>query len=149
MKKFSLNKILLGLALTLALGLGMVENVSAQRSMLSSYSLTSDTVTNTGTGYVQLQNKGVFDEVIIQAVMTELSGTTAGTVSILGSVDGVNYKAMTIRDATTAIPTYTATDVASQTNVWRITGNGALYYRVSWTGAGTMAATLSAKLLSR
>ena len=148
MKRGFLN-IFGALGLVLMLLVGAVDNVQAQRSMLSPYGFASDTVTNTGVSYLTLQNKGVFGETIIQVVATEISGTTAGTISILGSIDGVNYKAMTIRDATTAIPTYTATDVASQTNVWRITGNGALYYRVSWTGAGTMAASFTAKLLSR
>lgn len=112
--------------------------------------LATDTVVNTGTGIVRnfVPINSAAQSVTIQVDLLEISGTTAGTVSLLGSLDGVTYKALTIEEASTAIPTWTATDVTTvQTFIWRIKGNPVPYYAASWTGSGTMSATLRAKLL--
>lgn len=69
----------------------------------------------------------------------ETSGTTAGTVSLYGSVDGTNYRAI-------SSTTFTATDVATQGFIWTLTGSPVPYYRVTWTGSGTMVDTFTAKL---
>lgn len=146
--------IIVGLALML-LALMVVDpvKVQAQRTMLSSYDLPSDTVTNTATGYLQLRvpgNSSVSGETLIQVVVTEISGTTGGTVSILGSLDGTNFIALKLREVATAVNTFTPADqAAAQTYMWRIVGNPALYYRVSYTGTGTMSTAFSAKLLVR
>lgn len=135
------------LLLLIIMCLGLTAN--AQLSMLSEYSLASDTVTNTGTGYLSVRNPGAKSGTTVQIVATKISGTVAGTISLLGSVDGINYKAFTLAEASTAGHTFTATDVASQNFIWRLNDNPYLYYRVSWTGSGTMAARFTAKLLSR
>lgn len=105
---------------------------------------TTETVTNTGTAFLQVSRFGQRGQTVIQATVTKTSGTLGGTMTLQGSVDGVNYKAMTVAEASTAIPTYTVTDVASQTQIWRLTGNPFPFYRVSWTGTGTMVGTFTA-----
>lgn len=111
--------------------------------------LTSDTVTNTGTAYLTtrvLGNKANVTTTVIQVVVTKISGTVGGTISLQGSIDGTNFKALPTKETATALATITAAD-ASSTYHWRIDHNPYSYYRVSWTGTGTMAASFTAKLL--
>ena len=120
--------------------------VEAQsKVMLSEYGLETDTVTNTGVGFVAVKIPGKSEHLTIQCILTEISGTTAGTVTIQGSLDGVNFKALPTVDTQTALATATATDVASQSFIWRLTGNPCPYYRISWTGSGTMSATIAGR----
>ncbi len=110
-----------------------------------------DTVTNTATAYVSTINKvagSTSASTTVWVTVTKISGTVAGTISLLGSIDGTNYKAMNTPNTQTALATITATD-ATNTYHWNLSGSPFTYYRVSWTGAGTMAASFSAKLLAR
>jgi hypothetical protein len=128
-----------------------------------------DTVTNTGTnyltsGYTQSTTPAlpatwaggtalptaVVNPALsttIQVNITKISGTVAGTVTLQGSLDGTNYNTAT-SGALAITATYTATDVASQSKSWVIVNNPYRYYRVTWTGAGTMAASMSAQVWS-
>ncbi len=127
-------------------------DVKAQRTQkfLSPFGFETDTVTNTGTAYLTVRNtKEGSDVVAIQVVCTKISGTTAGTLTLQGSLDGVNFYALTDTTSVPNINTFTATDVASQTFIWKLSDNPVEFYRVSWTGSGTMSATLKAFLLSR
>jgi hypothetical protein len=107
----------------------------------------SDTVSNTGTGTVQCRVLRDVPTVntTIQVNVTKISGTVGGTISLQGSLDGTNWKALNTAETQTALATVTATDA---TNVyhWRLNGSPFLYYRVSWTGTGTMSASFSASL---
>jgi hypothetical protein len=109
--------------------------------------LTTDTVTNTGTGYVStrlLERRPHTSELIVVTV-TKISGTVGGTITLQGSQDGTTYKALNTNDTQTALATITATD-ATNTYHWRLLGGGFNYYRVTWTGTGTMSATIAAKI---
>ncbi len=108
----------------------------------------SDTVTNTGTVYLTGAVNGYKNVTSIVVVATKISGTVGGTISILGSIDGTNYYALNTRDTQTALATKTASD-ASAVYGWRITGNDFRYYRVSWTGTGTMSASFTAKIFAQ
>jgi hypothetical protein len=122
----------------------------AVAALKSTYSLSSDTTVDTGVTYLTSpQVKSPTSIVTVQVVATKISGTVAGTISLQGSLDGTNFKAITLTEASTAGPTYTATDVASQNFIWRLSQNPYAYYRVSWTGAGTMSAKFTANILSR
>ena len=111
--------------------------------------LTSDTVTNTATNYLTSGTISGYKNVVsVQVIVTKISGTVGGTISLQGSVDGTNFKAINTRDTQTALATITATD-ASNVYHWRVTGNDFQKYRVSWTGTGTMAASFTAKLLAK
>lgn len=130
-------------------------NANAQtKTLVNSALTTSPTITVTNTGTSDLVNLLAVNstsgtKVSVQVVATKTSGTVAGTISLLGSIDGTNYKAILLEEVATAVNTYTATDVASQTFIWRLSSNPYPYYKVSWTGTGTMVATATAKLFIR
>lgn len=117
----------------------------------SPFSLNSDTVTNTGVAYlttaVAITGPGT---VGIQVTVTEISGTTAGTITLQGSIDGTNFAALTDTTAVPNIGTKSPADVTTaQPFLWWLAQNPYRYYRVSYTGAGTMSARFSAKLIKR
>jgi hypothetical protein len=123
--------------------------VNAQASFYNALgtNLTTDTVTNTGTGYVtcRLLDRRPHTSEVIWVTVTKISGTVGGTITLQGSMDGTNFKALNTNDSQTALATITASD-ASATYHWRLLGGGFNYYRVTWTGTGTMSATVAAKI---
>lgn len=134
----------------ITLGIGLVMAVAAMcqvQTMKSTFNLASDTVTNTGTVWLQASNVKGHGVVTLQVVATKISGTVAGTISIQGSTDGTNFKAIPTVETQTGVATATATDVASQTFVWRLSANHFTDYRISWTGSGTMAASFTGTCL--
>ena len=143
MKKF--YNILLSIAL-------VAIAVVAQAQVLTFYqplgsSLTIDNVTNTGTAYVStlVPMERFKESTTIQVTVTKISGTVGGTISLQGSLDGINFKAIPTAETATALATITAAD-ASSTYHWRLNGSPFRYYRVSWTGTGTMSASFGATL---
>ena len=117
-------------------------------NFLSPYNVTKDTVTNTGTAYLTSPYvaPAAATSTTVWIAVTKISGTVGGTISLLGSLDGTNFKAMNTVDTQTALATITAADT-SATYHYRLAGSPFLYYRVSWTGTGTMAASFTAKIL--
>jgi len=104
-----------------------------------------DTVTNTGTSFVttRVLAETPAKSTVIQVNVTKISGTVGGTISLLGSLDGVNYKALVTNESQTALATITAADATTSYH-WRLTGSPYRFYRVSWSGTGTMSASFSA-----
>jgi hypothetical protein len=102
----------------------------------------SGNVTNTGTAMLTTAQKAdSTGNITLQAVITKVSGTVAGTAKPQGSLDGTNWFDITL---TGIIPTQTAftlTDVASQTCAFFLRNVKCLYYRILITGSGTMVAT--------
>lgn len=113
------------------------------KTMLGSNGLAIDTVSNTGTETWTLKVPGYAKTVAVQFVATKISGTVAGSVTLQGSLNGSNWATVPSQNA------FTATDVASQTAVWKFDDSGFLYYRLSWTGSGTMSASGRAYILTR
>jgi len=111
--------------------------------MLGSNGLAIDSVSNTGSETWTLKVPGFQKTVAVQFIATKISGTVAGTVTLQGSLNGTSWSAVPGQS------TFTATDVASQNTLWKIDSSGFLYYRVSWTGTGTMSASARAYLLAR
>ena len=108
----------------------------------------SDTVSNSGTGTLTTRNAvspAAATTTTIWVGVTKLSGTVGGTITLQGSIDGTNWKALNTVGTQTALATITATD-ASNTYHWILQGSPMPYYRVSWTGTGTMSASFIAKL---
>jgi hypothetical protein len=107
----------------------------------------SDTVTNTGTAYLTTLVVSPAPAVTstIWVAVTKISGTVGGTITLQGSLDGTNYKAAYALNTATALATFTPAD-ASGTYHWVISGSPYRYYRVSWTGTGTMAASFTSQL---
>jgi hypothetical protein len=113
------------------------------KNMLGSNGLAIDTVSDTGTETWTLKVPGTQQTVAVQFVATKISGTVAGTVTLQGSLNGSSWATVPSQSP------FTATNVASQNTVWQMTGSGFLYYRVTWTGTGTMSASARAYLLAR
>ena len=111
----------------------------------------TETITNTGTGILTVPTalRGHKNSVTVQVTVTKSSGTVAGTLSLQGSLDNITYKACLLPNGvSTAVNTYTATDVASQTFIWQLDKNQYNYWRISYTGAGTMVATMTGLLMA-
>lgn len=119
--------------------------------MSSIYSLASDTVkTNDSLVYLTSpRTLGPKESTVIEVVATKISGTVGGVISLLVTVDESHYKAALLPYVSTAVNTYTATNVASQTFMFVLPNNPYLRYRVQWAGTGTMSAKFTAKILSR
>lgn len=114
-------------------------------SFKSPYSVTTDTVTNSGTAYLTIACNTKYEKAVIVAIVTEISGTTAGTLTLKGSLDGTTYVALTDTTAVPEIETETPTDVTTaQPFVWVI-DNLYPYLQVHYAGTGTMSAQFSAK----
>lgn len=143
------NSMILFLVLTLGVLTSNAQEVFRQPLGPANAKLTTDTVTNTATNFVTSpKSYGTNNLITVQVNVTKISGTVGGVISLQGSVDGVTFKAITLENAQTVLPTITATDA---TNVYhfRLSSNPFLFYRVSWTGTGTMAASFGAQMLLR
>lgn len=139
-----MNKILSIFTIIFCMALG----ASAQSTVQNLYSNAAsgvkltDTVTNTGT--VTMSSKivvGAPNQTTITATFTKLTGTVAGTATLLGSVNGIDW---TSASATS----YTVTDVVSATTSWPLTGKNFLYYRVNVVGSGTSTYTVKGQVLT-
>lgn len=140
MKKFALLFVAL-------VAFAAFESKAQVYSLLSPYSFTSDTVANTGTAYLSTVAVSPAPAVTTTfwVAVTKISGTVGGTITLQGSLDGTNWKAVNTPNTATALATITATD-ASNTYHWIISGSPFKYYRVSWTGTGTMSASFTAQM---
>ena len=125
---------ILVVALLIFVGFG----ANAQITMTNS----GDTITNTGTVNLDATIKGSQNVVGFQVVIAKLSGTVAGTVVLQASLDGTNYN-------TISTDTLTLTDVTTQSNLWTVSPNSYLNYRLKATGSGTMSATATGLALPR
>lgn len=144
-----MKKILILAALVLSLLATIAYSASAQvKTFTQPYGMARDTVTNTGTAYVSLHNPGAKSQITVRVTITKVSGTVAGTITLMGSFDGTTYKALVAPNSATALATYTAAD-ATGVYDWILADNPYNYWRVSYTGAGTMVAYLNAQALTR
>lgn len=139
-----MNKILSIFAIIFCMALG----ASAQSTVQDLYSnpasgvKLTDTVTNTGT--VTMSSKivvGAPNQTTVSATFTKLTGTVAGTATLLGSINGTDW-------ASASSTSYTVTDLASQTTSWPLTGKNYLYYRVNVVGSGTSTYTVKGQVLT-
>ncbi len=125
--------------------------VSQTKTFASSYSNLIDTVTNTATNYVTIASTAPTRVVSVQAVLHKISGTIAGSCFLQGSNDGTNYVPITTgytgcdgtNTKSATLDTVTATNVTTNTFTWKLSVKQYKYYRIGWTGSGTMVGTLS------
>jgi hypothetical protein len=115
----------------------------AQTNPATNFSPTLDTLTNAGTAPLTKMLAAPYSTVTVQVKVTKISGTVGGTATLTGSIDGVTYYAIS------GASSLTLTDTATQGTIWIVTGNPYSYYKVLGTGTGTMAASISAKILPR
>ena len=116
-----------------------LSNKHVVSNMLSPFSAVKDTTDNTGTSYVTLPVSNWYNTITIQSVVTKISGTVAGTVTLQGSIDGTNF--VTVSSSYADVTSYSPTDVATSSKLFVVTGSPYRYYRLSYTGAGTMSAS--------
>lgn len=117
-----------------------VRSAKTNKQLLSSYSLTSDTATNTGTTYLQITLNNYYEKVSFQPVVTKISGTAGGTVTLQGSIDGTNY--VTVNTSYSTAQTMSVSNTTTNTALLTVTSSPYRYYRLSYTGTGTMSCTL-------
>lgn len=114
------------------------------RSLVSTTNGTAlDTVNNTNSRSQLLRVPGSYSAVTVLTTVTEISGTTAGSVKLWGSLDGTNYALV---DTASFSPVDQA---AAQSHAWQVKPSTFTYYKVTYTGAGTMSAKLATKILRR
>ena len=106
-------------------------------------------VTNTGIATATATITQSYETATIQAVFTKTSGTLAGTATLQASLDGTNYTTVATQATVAGASTYTVTDVATQSVIFIINKAPYKYYRVSWTGTGTMVGTMAAYILPK
>lgn len=116
------------------------QNTVRMKTTLTS-SVDSVVVTNTGTGHLY-QAFTAKDPQSIQALITIALGTGAGTMTLYGSNDGVNWEAATDATSTPTVIAYTVTNAgtyaAPQLVSWDLGFHKYLAYRLTWVGSGTM-----------
>lgn len=120
-------------------------------NLKSIYGSESDTLTlaaATGTIYLSTVTVSPAPAVTttIRVKVTEYSGTTAGTLTLQGSLGGtaaIDWDPVVVPNSATALATYTVADAASNVYDWVITGSPYVMYRVSWTAT---TATFSSKM---
>lgn len=132
-----------------ALGAVAQPNAYVLKKHFANTDVSLDTVTNTGTNYLGNLTliPGGRSSVSVVVTVTKVSGTVAGTLTLQGSYDGTVFFALNAAESQTALATKTAAD-ASGVYHWWLKANPFPYYRVSWTGAGTMVAYQSAVILA-
>lgn len=109
----------------------------------SNMSPATDTLTNVDTSNMVLRIPGAYNEVLtFQLNVRKLSGTTAGTAYVQGSLDGVNYFPLPGSDTLT---------FANSNNykAWVLAKSQFLWYRVRCIGSGTQSTELKALVLYR
>lgn len=116
-----------------------LSNKHVVSNMLSPYSAISDTTTNAANSYVTLNVSNWYNTVAIQSVITKISGTVGGTATLQGSIDGTNF--VTVSSSYADVTSYTPTDLATNSKLFIVTGSPYRYYRISYTGTGTMSAS--------
>ena len=67
-------------------------------------------------------------------------GTAGGTVTLQGSNDGVNF--VTVSSSYSSSRTLSVSNVTTSTAIFVVTSNPYKYYRLSYTGTGTMSCKL-------
>jgi hypothetical protein len=105
---------------------------------LNSTTVVRDTVTDTGTGYLNSKRIAGPGAITIQVNVQKVSGTIAGSLTLSGSTDGVYYATIPTEETQTAVTVGTLTDQSGvKAWVWRIKTSPFLYYRVTASGGTT------------
>ena len=115
------------------------QTVTAMKNSLYQ-TLVIDTVTNTGNGALLINLSSGYTNVTIQPKVTKISGTmnSNSAPKLQGSIDGTIYYDITG-------DTLHITNTSSPLTVaWKESTQAYKYYKVTWTGTGTMSAKLEA-----
>lgn len=118
------------LLLAAVFSLGVNAQSGVAKDLKSTFSLTTDTVTNTGTVYMDVTATfSSNNNLVVSGKADNVSGTTAGTAILEWSINGTDYATHPTAD------TLTLSD--GGVYLWELTTTGAKKYRVNFTGTGT------------
>lgn len=120
-------------------------NLPVTSALSSTYGKVTDTVTSTAAKYMVSSALPATMKITVAATFVELSGTTAGTATIEGSLDGTNWHPLLVHGTTTAQPSYTVTDTANQVTSWDLIYLDDRYLRVKVVGVSTPSFTVAVK----
>lgn len=145
-----MKKILSILALFICFAIStQAQRVATSGALVSAtYGKLTDTVTSTTAHYMVLPSGTTLPatmELTLVATCTEITGTTAGTLTVEGSVDGTNWSSLYLTNSTTAVQSFTATDVASQTFSWKLDYFAYKYIRLKVVGISTPDFTIAGR----
>lgn len=99
-----------------------------------------DTVVNTASVTHVLSFTGGYSGVVIQPVITKISGTVGGTAILSESLDATNY---------VPVDTIALSNQTTNTGIFRVTAPVAVYYKITVTGTGTMSAQVRLRYVAR
>ena len=119
----------------------MMVVVLSLQAQTYTFTTTQDTIIDTGTSSHVLAVTKAHTSGIIGVTVTKVSGTPAGTAVLQGSPTGVAASYRTI-----STDTLTVTNVATQYYQWKEVPTAYPYYRVLFTGSGTMRAIAAVKM---
>ena len=122
-----MKKILFVLLLSFV-SLASFSQANTRITLLQQYGTASDTITNSGTGYVGRAFSGAATAFGFQAAITKVSGTVAGTIVLSGSIDGTNYHTISSQNLTDTAGT--------KYYIFTLDGNTAPYTHYRLTGSG-------------
>lgn len=129
-----------GIIFGIALMLCVAFNTNAQVITMGG---SAGAVVNTATAYNTQKVEGGYTSAAIQTVITKVSGTVGGTVTLQGSIDGTNYETVDLSYTVDSVATFTPTDVATNSVIFLMNGAQFAYYRIKYVGTGTMSATVT------
>ena len=95
----------------------------------------SASITNTGTGTLTAVASDIYKQISFQVNVTKVSGTVAGKITLLGSLDGVNYRRIGGLDSVML------SDQAVNVGFLKVADCPFNYFKLFTTGTGTMVAT--------
>jgi hypothetical protein len=134
MKKFSILSVLL------IAGLLSFTNSNAQTASVFPL-VSADSLTNTDTVTKIIPLTAGYEGIIINPVVTKVSGTAAGTVVLYQSLNGTNY--------TSTGDTLTLTNTATQQAFWSKTAPVPVYYKAIGLSSGTVVEILRVYYVAR
>lgn len=103
--------------------------------------VSADSLTNADTVSKVITLTAGYSGIIIQPIVSKVSGTSAGTVVLYESLDGTNYKSTG--------DTLSLTNVAAQSALWHKTSPVPVYYKVTGISSGTVVEILRVYYVAR
>jgi hypothetical protein len=150
MEKNGWGKIVTAIALFIMFAFGANAQQSYSNKMQNA-GIDSVGVTNTGTAYVTttVATVNLAYTTVVVARVWSVSGTNGGTITLQGSIDGVGYSTVhTAGYALTATATVSGANTAATYYSFVIGNSPYKYYRLSYTGSGTMVSYLKGSVWS-
>jgi hypothetical protein len=110
--------------------------------------LTVKTLTNTTAATEDFTIAGSYQSLTIQVLCTQLTGTSAGSISLSASVDGTSYKGITDYEGILkGFTNDTLTIANGAIGQWVLNGAPFKYYRLVYAPSGTHTTRVTPKII--